>query len=208
MKLFTNTITLTTLVLSLTVGASATQAPTTQTELVKPLITYVSEAEAKDDVKAVYAEIKSIWGMVPEPIKGLSLNPKILRNTWESYKISGENKNFSPKLGAMMRMLVAEKNNCEFCVGFNKGMLMGMLKVPEDEILALQKDPTTAKLPEKDKAMLLFMLKSTSTPHNVNKADIEGLKKLGWSEKDIMEGVNQATHMVATALFIDTFKIQ
>jgi len=206
MKLFTKISTITALALSLTLSASATQDPSTQ--LVKPLISYVSEADAKDDVKAVYAEIKSIWGMVPEPIKGLSLNPKMLRNTWESYKVMGENKNFSEKLGAMMRMLVAEKNNCEFCVGFNKGMLMGMLKVPEDEILALQKDPTTAKLPAKEKAMLLLMLKSTSTPHDVNKADIDGLKKLGWSEKDIMEGVNQATHMVATALFIDTFKIQ
>lgn len=206
MKLFTKTTSTLALALSLTLGASATEAPST--ELVKPLISYVSEADAKDDVKAVYAEIKSIWGMVPEPIKGLSLNPKMLRNTWEMYKIMGENKGFSEKLGAMMRMLVAEKNNCEFCVGFNKGMLMGMLKVPEDEILALQKDPTTAKLPEKDKAMLLLMLKSTSTPHDVNKADIDELKKLGWSETDIMEGVNQATHMVATSLFIDTFKIQ
>jgi len=208
MKRFTNTTSTLVLALSLTLGASAKEAIIPSTELVKPLISYVSEADAKDDVKAVYADIKSTWGMVPEPIKGLSLNPKILRNTWESYKISGENKNFSPKLGAMMRMLVAEKNNCKFCVGFNKGMLMGMLKVPEAEIMDLQKDPTTAKLPAKDKAMLLFMLKSTSTPHDVNKADVDGLKKLGWSEKDIMEGVNQATHMVATALFIDTFKIQ
>ena len=205
MKLLTKTTTMTALALALTLGAYAKEAPN---EVVKPLIHYISVADAKGDVKAVYDEIKSAFGIVPEPIKGLSLNPKILRNTWESYKISGENKNFSPKLGAMMRMLVAEKNNCEFCVGFNKGMLMGMLKVPEDEILALQKDPTTAKLPAKDKAMLLFMLKSTSTPQEVNKADIEGLKKLGWSEKDIMEGVNQATHMVSTALFIDTFKIQ
>jgi len=206
MNLLRKTTTITALALSLTLGISASQI--TSETIEKPLISYVSEADAKDDVKAVYAEIRSVWGMVPEPIKGLSLNPKILRNTWESYKISGENKNFSPKLSSMMRMLVAEKNNCKFCVGFNKGMLMGMLKVPEDEILALQKDPTTAQLPAPDKAMLLFMLKSTSTPHDVNKADVEGLKKLGWSEKDIMEGINQATHMVATALFIDTFKIQ
>ena len=208
MSLFTKSTSTLALALSLTLGVSAKEATTPSTELLKPLISYVSESDAKDDVKAVYAEIRATWGMVPEPIKGLSLNPKILRNTWESYKISGENKNFSPKLGAMMRMLVAEKNNCAFCVGFNKGMLMGMLKVPEAEIMDLQKDPSTAKLPEKDKAMLLFMLKSTSTPHDVIKADVEGLKKLGWSEKDIMEGVNQATHMVATALFIDTFKIQ
>ena len=206
MKVLTKISIITALTLSLTVVASATEAPVPSAT--GALISYVSEADAKDDVKAVYAEIKSIWGMVPEPIKGLSLNPKMLRNTWEMYKIMGENKGFSEKLGAMMRMLVAEKNNCEFCVGFNKGMLMGLLKVPEDEILALQKDPTSAKLPAKDKAMLLLMLKSASAPHDVNKADIDGLKKLGWSEKDIMEGVSQATHMVATALFIDTFKIE
>lgn len=205
MKLLTKAATLTTLALSLTLGANATESSTT---VMKPLIHYISEADAKDDVKAVYSEIKAIWGIVPEPIKGLSLNPKILRNTWESYKIAGENQSFTPKLTAMMRMLVAEKNNCAFCVGFNKGMLMGMLKVSEDEILALQKDPNTAQLPEKEKAMLLFMLKSTSAPQEVNQADVDGLKTLGWSEKDIMEGVNQATHMVATALFIDTFKIQ
>lgn len=107
-----------------------------------------------------------------------------------------------------MRMLVAESKQCELCVGFNKGMLMNMLKVPEAEIIALQKDPSTSKLPENEKAMLLFILKSTTNPHGVNKADIAGLKKLGWSEKDIMEGVQNATHMVAASLFIDTFKIQ
>ena len=206
MTLLTKTTSTLALALSLTLGASATQAPTA--EIQEPLISYVSEANATGDVKAVYEEIKATWGMVPEPIKGLSLNPKILRNTWEFYKIEAQNKNFTPKLGAMMRMLVAEKNSCDFCVGFNKGMLMGMLKVSEDEIIALQKDPNTAQLPQKEKEMLLFMLKATSTPHDVNKADIDALKKLGWSETDIMEGVNQATHMVATALFIDTFKIQ
>jgi hypothetical protein len=57
------------------------------------------------------------------------------------------------------------------------------------------------------KEMLLFMLKSTSKPHDVNKKDIAKLKKLGWSEKDIMEGAKEAMDMVATSLFIDIFKI-
>lgn len=205
MNLFTKATTLTALALGLTLTA---QAKEVKAEVSGPLISYVSVEDAKGDVKAVYDEIKNAFGMVPEPIKAYSANPAMLRNIWESYKISMANTNFSPKLGAMMRMLIAESNNCEFCVGFNKGMLMNMLKVPETEIMALQKDPTTAKLPENEKAMLLFMLKSTSHPHDVNKADIDKLKKLGWSEKDIMEGVQNATHMVAASLFIDTFKIQ
>jgi len=171
------------------------------------LITIPSVESATGEVKTVYDEILESWGVVPEPIRAFSHNPKLLRNSWERYKIDAKNENFSPKMTAMMRMLIAEAHACEFCIGFNKAMLMNFFEVSEDEIIALQKEPKTAKLDEKQKAMLLFMLKSTSTPHEVSKDDIEDLKKLGWSEKDIMEGVNQATHMVATSLFIDTFKI-
>ena len=205
MKLFTNTLTLTALALTLTLGANAKEA---STEAVKPLISYTSVEQAKDDIKVVYDEIKAAFGIVPEPIKGLSLNPAMLRNTWEMYKIMGNNKKFSPKTTTMMRYLVAEANHCKYCVGFNKGMLLNIFKLSEDEINTLQKDPNSAKLDEKQKAMLLFMLKSTAHPSEVNQADMDTLKKLGWSEKDIMEGVKQATEMVATSLFIDTFKIQ
>ncbi len=205
MKLFTNTLTLTVLTLTLTLGANEKEV---STEVVKPLISYTSVEQAKDDVKVVYTEIKAAFGIVPEPIKGLSLNPAMLRNTWEMYKIMGNNKNFSPKTTTMMRYLVAEANHCKYCVGFNKGMLLNIFKLSEDEINALQNNPSSAKLDDKQKAMLLFMLKSTSHPSEVNQADINALKKLGWSEKDIVEGVKQATEMVATSLFIDTFKIQ
>lgn len=204
MKLSTKINTIILLSLSLTLGVSAQEAPTSST----PLISYTSTQDAKGDVKAVYDEIKAAYGIVPEPIKGLSLNPAMLRNQWEAYKIMGNNKNFSPKMTAMIRMLIAEKHHCTFCVGFNKGMLLNLFKLSEKEVITLQKDPTTAKLDEKQKNMLIFMIKSVSTPDDVNKTDIDALKKLGWSETDIMEGVKQATEMVATALFIDTFKIQ
>jgi uncharacterized peroxidase-related enzyme len=171
------------------------------------LLNIPAEETATEDVKAVYAEINEAWGIVPEPLKALSLNPKILRNQWEFYKIVGANENFEPKMTTMMRYLISEQYECEFCIGFNKGMLINMFNVSEKEIEAMQKNPVTVELEKKQKNMLLFMLKSTSKPHNVSKDDIDELKKLGWSEKDIMEGAKEAMDMVATSLFIDTFKI-
>lgn len=196
--------TMMTLLLCLTPGVYAEETSVSTS----PLISYTSPQDATGDVKAVYDEIKAAFGGIPEPIQALSLNPAILRNQWEEFKIMGANKNFSPKMVTMMHMLIAEKHDCVYCVGFNKGMLLNAFKLPEDEIIALQKDPTTAKLDEKQKVMLLFMLKSVSTPQDVNKADMDALKKLGWSEVDIMEGARQAVGMVSFALFIDTFKIQ
>ena len=205
MKLFTKTTTIVALALSLTLVGNANDANII--EPMKPLISYTPSEKATGDVKVVYAEIKEAWGMVPEPLKALSLNPKILRNQWEFYKAMGENKNFEPKMTTMMRYLIAEQHQCKFCIGFNKGMLLNMFKLSEKEIIEMENEPSTAKLDEKQKEMLLFMLKSTSKPHDVNKEDIDKLKKVGWSEKDIMEGAKEAMDMVATSLFIDTFKI-
>ena len=206
MTLLTKSTTSLAMILGLSLCASATEIPT-QPKITKPLISYVSESDATGDVKAVYDEIRKAYGIVPEPIKGLSLNPAMLRNTWETYKILGSNKNFSPKMTTMMRMMIAEAHQCKFCVGFNKGMLMNVFKLSADEIESIQKDPTSAKLDPKQKAMLLFMLKATSKPEKVDQTDIDKLKKLGWSQKDITEGVKQASEMVATTIFIDTFKI-
>jgi uncharacterized peroxidase-related enzyme len=204
MKVFIKTSQIVAIALSLTLAGNASEV---KTELTQPLISYASSDKATGDVKVVYAEIKKAWGMVPEPMKALSLNPKLLRNQWEFYKTIAENKKLDPKMGTMMRYLIAEQHQCKFCIGFNKGMLLNMFKVSLKEIEALEKDPTSAKLEDKQKEMLLFMLKSTSKPHDVNKEDIDKLKKLGWSEKDIMEGAKEAMNMVATSLFIDTFKI-
>jgi len=174
----------------------------------EPLITYTSTEDATGDVKKVYEEMQAAFGVVPEPVKVLSLNPELLRNEWQKYQILGSNGSFSPKLGAMMRMLVGENNDCDFCTGFNKAMLINAFGVSEDEIATVQKDPTTANLDDKEKAMLLFMLKSTSNPHDVNKTDMDILKKLDWSEKEIMEGAFRAASMVSTTILVDTFKIQ
>jgi len=83
-----------------------------------------------------------------------------------------------------------------------------MFKLPMDEISALEKDPSTVKLDEKQKTMLLFMIKTANTPHETTAEDIENLKKLGWSDQDIFEGVKSAANMVSGAIVIDALKIQ
>ena len=199
MKLLT-TLALT-LVLSLTAQAKDTNTP-------QSLLSYVEVADAKNETEKVYNEIKTAWGFVPIVMKQYSISPELLKNQWEFYKITGKNKNLDPKMQTMMRMLIAEAHNCSYCVGFNEGMLANMFKMPLDELSALKKDATTAKLDDKQKTMLLFILKSVNDPHKVDKSDITSLKKLGWSDKDIFEGVKLGTNMVSVSLLIDALKIQ
>ena len=211
MKLFTKTLTLTAMALSLTLNLSAAEIKPAEVNITTPppsLLSFVSEKKATGDVKKVYDEIKAKWGFVPVVIQQYSLNPKLLKAQWDLYSTLGDNKNFDPKMQTMMRMLVSEKNDCDYCVGLNKGMLLNMFKLPMDEVNALTKDPSTAKLDDKQKSMLLFMLKAANTPHDTNAQDIASLKKLGWSDTDIFEGVKSASNMVAGAILIDALKIQ
>ena len=208
MTLLTKTTSILSLALSLTLGASATEAPKTAEVVAPSLLSFVAPEDATGVVKSVYDEIKAQWGFVPVVIQQYSLNPQVLKAQWDLYSALGDNKSFDPKMQAMMRMLIAEKNDCHYCVGLNKGMLLNMFKVPMDELTTLEKDPSTAKLDEKQKTMLLFLLKSANTPHETTAEDIANLKKLGWSDKDIFEGVKSAANVVSAVILIDALKIQ
>ncbi len=178
-----------------------------QAEITEPLISIVSEKEATGEVKKVYDEVKGVFGMVPNALKHQAVSPEILKNSWEYVKMAYTNENFSQEMIVMMRMLVGGQKDCHYCVGVNEGMLINQYKFTPDEVNTIKKDPTTAKLEAKDKAMLLFIVKATGDAQSVTKADIEGLKKLGWSEKDIFEGVKMGASIVAFTITLDTFKI-
>lgn len=194
--------------LSLTLGAFASEAPKVDAIMAPSLLSFTAPKDATGIVKEVYDEIKAAWGFVPVVIQQYSLNPKLLKAQWDLYSTLGENKNFDPLMMTMARMLISEKHSCAYCVGLNKGMLLNMFKMSMDDVNALVKDPSTAKLDEKQKTMLLFMIKTSIKPHDITAQDISSLKKLGWSDKDIFEGVKSAANMVSGAIVIDALKIQ
>lgn len=199
---------LSTLAIALTLSLSQIQAKQQVATQEPTLLSFVEVADATGETKKIYDEIKAAWGFVPIVMKQYSLNPELLKNQWEFYQAIGKNKNFDPKMQAMMRMIIAEKSSCTYCIGFNEGMLANIFKVPLDEIANIKKDPKSATLDPKQKEMLLFILKSVHNPHKVDKTDIATLKSLKWSDKDIFEGIKMGANMLSASILIDTLKIQ
>jgi len=198
-KLLTKAITLTTLALSLTLGATAGDS----------LIPYTAQKDAKGEIKAIYDQVQGAFGMVPAPILQHSVSPDSLKALWVQFG-SQHNTNFSDQLQAMMRMTVAASDGlaCDYCVGFNEGMLINMFKMDMKQINAVKKDPHNAKaLGDKDKKMLIFMVDAVRNPKKVDQAQVDELRKLGWSDKDIFDGVKMSTQMAAMTLLVDTLKI-
>jgi len=173
------------------------------------LIPYTSEKAATGEVKEIYTQVKGAFGMIPAPILQHSTNPAQLKALWGQFGAM-HNGNFSEKLQAMMRMTVASSDglDCDYCVGFNEGMLLNMFKMDMKEIIAVKKDPTNAtSLNEKDKKMLIFMVDAVRNPKKVDKAQVDELRKLGWNDKDIFDGVKKSTQMAAMTMLVDTLKI-
>jgi len=172
------------------------------------LLNIPTTENATGEVKEIYNEIEAAFGMVPNGISAWSANPALLRNQWESIKIRLSKDQENQTLHAIIRYLASDENNCTYCVGFNGGMLMNYYGVTQEQLLEMQKNPSSAPLGEKNLALLLFAMKSIKSADDVNAEDIEHLKSLDVSEEEIFEIVHAASHMTVVNTLFKTFKVQ
>lgn len=171
------------------------------------LLNTVSPEQANGKVADVYAQVQQGMGRVPGALQMFSPSPDILVQTWEGIGYYRSHPTLSAPLLAMVRMLVSQENDCEYCVGFNAGMLINVCGLTAEQVAATKKDPASAPLGEKDRAMLLFILKATRDSQAVNREDVERLKALGWTDRDLMDGVVHGARNMAVDVVFNTFKI-
>lgn len=173
-----------------------------------PLIHTYTPENAQGQVKDIYAQIENAFGSVPNALQIYSSSPALLARQWQNIGYFMQHPTLSFTLLAMIRMLVSEKTHCEYCVGFNEAMLINMGGLTLEQVTATKANPQNAPLPEKDLAMLLFVLKATSDPDSVSAADIGGLKSLGWNDGEILDGLSHGAYMLAGDMVFNTLKLE
>ncbi|MDE2089079.1 MAG: hypothetical protein KGJ12_03545 [Gammaproteobacteria bacterium] len=173
-----------------------------------PIVYTVSPDKANGKVAAVYREIEQSFGRVPNALQMYSASPEVLEQQWRYIQYYRQHPRLSAPLLAMVRMLVSQENQCEYCVGFNAAMLISYLGLTPEQVAATKRDPGKAPLEEKDKAMLLLVLKSIKAPLTVTRQEIEHLVKLGWTEGDIVDAVSHGARNMAVDVIFNTFKIE
>ena len=164
--------------------------------------------EATDDVKKIFSEIENAMGKVPNGLKLWSISPRALKAQWAGIKSIMSRPKEEQKLYTIIRYLASDENGCTYCIGLNGGMLINYYGVTQDELIAMQKDPASAPLDEKNKALLLFAMKAIKDADSVNEKDITRLSKLGVSEEEMLNIVLAASHMFVVNTLFKTFKIE
>lgn len=173
-----------------------------------PLIQTVEPSQAQGQVAEVYRQSEAIMGRVPNAFQMYSASPALLETQWRQTEYFMRHPTLSFPLLALTRMLVSQDNRCDYCIDLNAAMLIERAGFSPEQLAAARRDPAAAPLDDRDKAMLLFVLKATRTPLEVGTADINKLKALGWAESDILDAVVHGARNMAADIVFNTFKIE
>jgi uncharacterized peroxidase-related enzyme len=173
-----------------------------------PLINTVKPEDATGELEELYTQIKAFRGHVSNSAQIFSSSPELLKQQMSFIGHYLNHKGLSMALLASIRILISDTNNCSYCVDFNASMLMNLLNWTPKEVEALRKNPMNANLSDKEKSMLIFVLKAVRTPHDVNAEDIKHLHALGYDDSEILDATNHGARMLAVDIIFDAFKIE
>jgi len=172
------------------------------------LINTVTPANATGETAEIYGRLQDAMGMVPNAFQLRSGSPFLLSNQASYLGFYMTHPTLSMALLACIRMLVSQKTHCAYCVDFNAGLLVNHLGWTMDQVAATRAEPAQANLSEKEKAMLLFVLKAVDNAISIGAVDLNTLRAQGWSDQEILEGLNHGATMVAGDILINAFKVE
>ena len=137
-----------------------------------------------DDLKAIWAKCEEKLGFVPNVFNTYSLRPQRLRNFMAMYNEIMLSKSGLSKLEReMVAVVVSSANRCYYCLVAHGAAVRALSDDPElGEMMAL--NYRVALLDPRQRTMLDFTWKLTTTPHLVDDSDRDALSQQGLSEED------------------------
>lgn len=172
------------------------------------LLKTIAPADATGEVATIYEQIKAAFGGVPSVMSIWSASPYFLKQQYEMIGYYMHHPTLSGPLLACIRMVVSKQTHCQYCVDMNAGMLINMMGWTPEQVAEVQADPAAANLPEREKAMLLFVLKAVNDATAVTAAELGVPRGLGWSDTDIFDALNHGARMVAGDIILNAFKVE
>ena len=126
-----------------------------------PLIQPIPPAGQEEAVEKILTSANEIMGFIPDPLLLMGMSPKILKEFTEFLGYYESHPRLNSNLLAIIRYLVAAKNNCQYCVTTSEAiMIQNGMKL--DDLRNAQDNPSSLPLPQKEKILLLFSIKDGS----------------------------------------------
>ena len=140
-----------------------------------------------EDLRAIWAKCVEKLGFVPNVYSTYSLKPQRLRNFMAMYnEIMLAKSGLSKLEREMVAVVVSSANRCYYCLVAHGAAVRMLSGDPEfGEMMAL--NYRVARLDPRQRAMLDFAWKLTTTPNLVDDADRDSLRAHGLNSDDIFD---------------------
>ncbi len=159
----------------------------TPSEKTRAWIEVIPEEAATGELKALYEEIRQRRGKIADILAVQSLHPGALRAHLELYlQVMFSRSGLSRAERELVAVVVSAANRCGYCVQHHAEALNAYWKDPERVARAVE-DYRKLVLPERTRALLDHAVKLTRTPHQVTQADLQRLRALGWTDRDLLD---------------------
>jgi uncharacterized peroxidase-related enzyme len=144
-------------------------------------------ATLDEDLQALWRKCVEKLGFVPNVFSTYSLKPKRLRNFMAMYnEIMLSDSGLTKLEREMIAVVVSSANRCYYCLVAHGAAVRQLSGDPElGEMMAL--NYRVAKLDARQRAMLDFAWKLTTTPNLVDDADRDGLRAVGLTNEDMFD---------------------
>ncbi len=146
----------------------------------------VEYEEAEGKTKEVYDKIKDQRGKLSNIMKVQSLMPEAMDHHLNLYlSIMFKDRRLSREKCEMIGVVVSSINGCDYCINHHAEALNHFWR-DEEKLKGLEEDYENIDISKKDRKMLDFVKRSTEKPDSIERVDIDGLRKVGFSDKDIL----------------------
>jgi len=144
-------------------------------------------AELDEDLEAIWRKCVEKLGFVPNVYATYSLRPQRLRNFMAMYnEIMLSPSGLSKLEREMVAVVVSSANRCYYCLVAHGAAVRALSGDPElGEMMAL--NYRVARLDTRQRAMLDYAWKLTTTPWLVDDADRDALRQAGLSDEDTFD---------------------
>ncbi len=172
-----------------------------------PRISVVEKNEVSEDVQEIFTEIESAFGKVPNLFKTYSHFPPLLKANWDKVKALMMQGNLSRKTKEAIAVLVSKDNSCSYCVAAHTAALKS-IGVTGKEIEIIENDIEKSDFTEKERGLITFARKANKDPNRIMDEEVEGLKKTGATEPEIVEALGVMELFTAFNKFLDSLNVE
>lgn len=166
----------------------------------------LEKEDAAQEARPIYEEIEKVFGRVPNIFKTYAHFPPLLKANWEKLKAVMIGGFLRRELKEAIALVVSDTNSCQYCIAAH-GLALQQLGFSRESIDALVKNLKGPGFQPKELRILELARKSTKDANSVTDQDIEELRKLGWSESEIVEAQGVMELYTGFNKFLDSLAV-